>query len=436
MMKSMPKLRTTLPFLAVIGSAILVTSARASPEDAWEWPDQGLEASPGNGASAWAFDMLVWDDGSGPALYVCGIFQLAGGKPASGLARWDGAGWSDVGGSTVGGGVHLRAFDDGSGPALFVDGQSKWDGKAWTLGLPGLFSTATMAVFDDGSGERLYAGGGTPNFVKWDGAKWNTILGSPVDSIGAMAVFDDGGGAKLYVGGGNFQQQPYGPHVASWDGKNWSDVPGAVSTGANPGFPVVAMTAFDDGSGSKLFISGNFNEAQHGAPGNGIITWNGQTWGKADAGLPAAGEYASDFAVTGDGKGALLHAIGSKTAWRWTGRSWVKIQQEPINSVSFTTCGAGFDDGKGLRLYVGGSIYLGAGHWPNIVRSKSTIGSANNCGDLNGDGVVNQQDLGILLGDWGCTAGVGLCPGDCDNDGDTDQSDLGILLSNWEKQCP
>ena len=55
-------------------------------------------------------------------------------------------------------------------------------------------------------------------------------------------------------------------------------------------------------------------------------------------------------------------------------------------------------------------------------------------GDLNGDGCVDQADLGILLADWGCTHGD--CPGDCDGDGDTDQSDLGILLTNWGAGCP
>jgi hypothetical protein len=54
-------------------------------------------------------------------------------------------------------------------------------------------------------------------------------------------------------------------------------------------------------------------------------------------------------------------------------------------------------------------------------------------GDLDGDGDVDQSDLGILLADWGCTGGD--CSGDCDGDGDTDQSDLGILLANWGEEC-
>jgi formylglycine-generating enzyme required for sulfatase activity len=57
-------------------------------------------------------------------------------------------------------------------------------------------------------------------------------------------------------------------------------------------------------------------------------------------------------------------------------------------------------------------------------------------GDLNGDGCVNQSDLGILLSDFGCTGGG--CAGDIDGDGDTDQADLGILLSNFNQgpNCP
>jgi hypothetical protein len=48
-------------------------------------------------------------------------------------------------------------------------------------------------------------------------------------------------------------------------------------------------------------------------------------------------------------------------------------------------------------------------------------------GDLNGDGVVNGDDLGILLGAWG----PGTGPADLNLDGSVDGNDLGILLGNW-----
>ena len=55
--------------------------------------------------------------------------------------------------------------------------------------------------------------------------------------------------------------------------------------------------------------------------------------------------------------------------------------------------------------------------------------------DLNGDGVIDLADLGILLADFGCVA-PGPCPGDIDGDGDTDLADLGILLSEFGNACP
>lgn len=57
-------------------------------------------------------------------------------------------------------------------------------------------------------------------------------------------------------------------------------------------------------------------------------------------------------------------------------------------------------------------------------------------GDLNGDCVVGQADLAILLADYGCQSGDGTCSGDVDGDGRTTQADLAILLANYGQTCP
>ncbi|MEC9374054.1 MAG: agmatine deiminase family protein, partial [Planctomycetota bacterium] len=49
-------------------------------------------------------------------------------------------------------------------------------------------------------------------------------------------------------------------------------------------------------------------------------------------------------------------------------------------------------------------------------------------GDLNGDGLVNAADLGILLGSWGPCPG---CPADLTGDGQVNAADLGTLLGGW-----
>lgn len=47
--------------------------------------------------------------------------------------------------------------------------------------------------------------------------------------------------------------------------------------------------------------------------------------------------------------------------------------------------------------------------------------------DINGDGIVDGADLGILLGEWNNNSGVG----DLNGDGLVDGADLGILLGDW-----
>ena len=55
--------------------------------------------------------------------------------------------------------------------------------------------------------------------------------------------------------------------------------------------------------------------------------------------------------------------------------------------------------------------------------------------DLNGDGVIDLADLGILLADFGCVP-PGPCVADINGDGNTDLADLGILLSEFGTTCP
>ena len=57
--------------------------------------------------------------------------------------------------------------------------------------------------------------------------------------------------------------------------------------------------------------------------------------------------------------------------------------------------------------------------------------------DLDGNGVVDLADLGVLLADFGCRGGAPQpCPGDIDCDDDTDRADLGILLASFGSTCP
>jgi V8-like Glu-specific endopeptidase len=67
----------------------------------------------------------------------------------------------------------------------------------------------------------------------------------------------------------------------------------------------------------------------------------------------------------------------------------------------------------------------------NKAYDRTTITIVSPCpADLDGDGYVGQEDLGVLLASYGINDG-----GDIDGDGDTDQSDLGILLGEYGTSC-
>jgi hypothetical protein len=85
----------------------------------------------------------------------------------------------------------------------------------------------------------------------------------------ALAAFDDGTGTALYVGG-NFSSAGGIPvnNLAKWDGASWS----SVGLGLN--FGVDSLLAYDDGSGPALYVGGNFSY-MGGVDADGIVRWNG-----------------------------------------------------------------------------------------------------------------------------------------------------------------
>ncbi|MBL9030423.1 MAG: hypothetical protein JNM80_01775 [Phycisphaerae bacterium] len=142
---------------------------------AWEQIGEGLQ-------QAIVQAMATYDDGTGPALYV-GVSNgvLASGQVSGGLIKWDGVRWSIVGGGVFGSGFNgvsaLAVFDDGRGPALYVGGLfqsaggvpvnnlARWDGHTWEpLGAGMRASITGLAAFDDGHGPALFVAGRSAGF--------------------------------------------------------------------------------------------------------------------------------------------------------------------------------------------------------------------------------------------------------------------------------
>jgi hypothetical protein len=169
---------------------------------------------------------IVYDDGTGPALYISGSFINLNGTGISYMARWDGTAWSQVGPNLAGPACQRMAvLNEPGGPALYclycISPSSpnclrRWDGHQWTQipgpdVPPGMIATVrTMEVFDDGSGEALYLGGSFPSvggvvsrgLARWNGQQWSAVGNGISGEVSNLAVFmDDPRGPSLIARG-------------------------------------------------------------------------------------------------------------------------------------------------------------------------------------------------------------------------------------------
>ncbi len=144
--------------------------------------------------------LKVWDDGNGPALYVGGSFTFAGAVSAWRVAKWDGTDWSAMGDGFDTGIVYdLQVFDDGTGEALYAFGNfttsngratpymAKWNGTQWDAVANGPDDRVFGAFeYDFGEGRALNLAGGFAN-----------INGSASARVGSYVAADSGCAADI-----------------------------------------------------------------------------------------------------------------------------------------------------------------------------------------------------------------------------------------------
>lgn len=268
----------------------------------------------------------VFDDGQGPALYAGGSFETAGGVTVNSIAKWTGSTWQpltgpagtgvtlfDANSNELPGGVSAMAvFDDGTGPALYVGGTfsraggvtawsiARWNGSQWSpvTGSAGQGTNGrirALEVYDDGAGQALFVGGDfstvdgfavpANNIAKWDGTNWIALAGGGViggNGVNTLRVFDDASccGPALFVGG-SFTQAGVNPDIRSLARYRsigpffvWEELPPLTGGVPPTGNSVSTLFPFDDAStlGSALYVGGGFTSAG-GVAASRIVAW-------------------------------------------------------------------------------------------------------------------------------------------------------------------
>lgn len=364
MLRTRTRLPGPVPVLGVATAACLSIGGHASAQCTPEWDDQFAPS-----VSGVVHASIVFDDGTGPKLYVAGDFRSAAGLAVNRIACWNGNAWSGLGDGLDNTANALAVFDeDGPGPQrprLFVGGYfrragnanagwlARWDGHSWSnVGLSleassGSPSIRSLHVHDDGTGPALYIGGAfarangfeTPRVARWTGHAWFPaaagLEGADQSYVADLATFDpDGpgpGSARLYAAG-TFSGGGIA-RLATWNGLAWSAIEGGPFNN-----PVFALHVFDDGAGAALYAGGEFTTVGSVSASRIARLRNG-AWSALGSGFDSPNTAViytiSDFDPDGSGGSpAALHAGGTFTiaggnpgrlAARWDGSSWIPL---------------------------------------------------------------------------------------------------------------
>ncbi|MFO0828577.1 MAG: hypothetical protein U0572_10575 [Phycisphaerales bacterium] len=310
---------------------------------------------------------------------VCGALWAAGGASMPPPCTM---GWSEVGGGTDGRVRALAVFNDGlgNGPALYAAGLFEtagdvavnniacWNGESWQPVGNGVGTATTsvmcMSPVRIAGIPMLFLGGWFSaadelpvNYVTaWNGEACCPLWTGMNDGVLALTAFDDGSGTALYAGGlFTTAGDVAASHIARWDGEAWSPVGQGFDGG------VFALATYDDGSGVALYAGGDFTysgdtKVKH------IARWNGEAWEPVGTGTNDA---IHAFAVFDDGRGLSLIAGGLFTkaggmpipyVARWNGATWSPLDTRGNAPNASVHALATFDDGHGSALYVGGQF--------------------------------------------------------------------------------
>jgi len=377
----------------------------------------------GSGMNATVWALKIFDDGSGPALFAAGKFSTAGGQPAAGIARWDGQQWSALGEGLSGiglGFMDLELYDDGTGPALYVGGRfttaggqpanniAKWDGSSWsTLGsgitdATNFLSVTTLATHDEGSGPQLYVGGrfsnaggvAATNVAKWNGASWSAVGDfSPNSFVYALNSFDSGSSpARLIATAANSLRT-----ITVLSGNSFVPINGIAQNET-----ATHIHSHDDGSGPAIYFGGFFfNQNFGGLVLNHIAKWYRPCLATTVILVQPQSEL---LPPSGADAQFSISATGFALSYEWT-RDGVLIEDGgPFGGATTALLTVAAASPELTTGFYRCRVINGVGS--STLSNRVSLSRRPSCpGDTNFDGVVNLTDLNIILSRFGT-----VCP--------------------------
>jgi trimeric autotransporter adhesin len=340
-------------------------------------------------------------------LVVGGVFNFAGGAPASRIARWNGTAWSPLGSGMDANVRSLTELPNGDliagGDFLVAGGVAanriaRWDGASWLpLGL-GVSSpanpSAVTALATMGNGDVVaagffqQAGGAAANAIaRWNGSSWSPLASGILGSVFCLLPMPNGdvvAGGNFTIAGGSSVGR-----IARWNGTAWS----TFGTGMS-GLTVFALARLPNGD---LVAGGNFTAAG-GVPANNIARWNGSSWSPLGSGMDATVRALATMPngdVIAGGQFTTAGGIPAVGMARWNGTAWSSLGFAASSEIySLHTAG------NGDRVLGGFFSNAGGTAASFVARYRSTcpataVGTGAGCAGAGG-----ANDYAALSAPW------------------------------------
>ncbi|OWY68907.1 hypothetical protein B7486_23705 [cyanobacterium TDX16] len=277
-------------------------------------------------------------EGAVDAMYVGGIFTIAGDSFVNYIARWDGQNWSPLGtglagdstpiatslvynGDLIAGGIFTQA---GGNPASRI---ARWNGTSWSPLGTGVVNGSNISALHVW-GTKLYATGSfiiiggvvTQRLATWNGTAWASPGIFLSNTINCMDTYQ---GDLIFGGdiiGLNTTTAPFSStffdYIVRWNGS------AAMRLGNGLNSNVNAILDY----GSDLVAGGSFDQIGN-IQANGIAKWDGANWQTLLSGSQISGivydmiEFGGNLYVGGN----FSSAGASPNLARWNGSAWSAI---------------------------------------------------------------------------------------------------------------
>ena len=320
------------PGVLLVGGSFLNAGGKANADHIAKWNGSSWSALGAPALNGPVHAIAV----DGPNIYVGGTFTNAGGDPrADYLAVWDGTQWASICTALPHTEPAVAAMVD----ALEIIGSDLYVGGLFqnAAGMPsadylvscdltsGLPSTTVpddgdisgpIYTMDSDTNGNLYVGGGFSNLnqdPEMDNVAYLDTLGGwhelgsggpPADSAVTgfvRSLTTDGTDVYVSTDANNIAGIPEADHVAKWNGSSWSAM-GSNTAGGNGWFSTLTYLYGMTTSGSLVFVTGSFQDANGNPRADNVAYFDGTDWHNLGSNGAGNGPW------TGEGK--------SLTMWR------------------------------------------------------------------------------------------------------------------------